>query len=228
VRRSVELALHHLGRVELGDGDRHPVPVVERVGVDRPAQLAELAGGEDALSEHVEHERDGVALDLARLERDAVVGIAEIAVEAVAVVVEDAEPPVVAHAPEEDLAQLRVDPAPDALDLHGVGEPRRRERAQGSEGIQDRIGLRIGPEEHVVEDVHLRVDGEVLADLEGRLEAETHVRHRERVVPAFADEGRHEDRVARLIGAAPQIEIVHELAAQAQVAVGLEDVDALP
>ncbi|TMA21530.1 MAG: hypothetical protein E6J85_07430 [Deltaproteobacteria bacterium] len=71
----------------------------------------------------------------------------------------------------------------------------RVDRAQGREGIQEGVGLRIGPEQHVVEDVELRVDGEVLADLEGRLEAEPHVRHGKRVVPAQADERGDEDRV---------------------------------
>ena len=61
-----------------------------------------------------------MSLDLAGREGDAVVRVAVIAIEAVAVVVEDAEPPVVPHATEDQLAELRVDASPDALEPDGI------------------------------------------------------------------------------------------------------------
>ena len=98
---------------------------------------------------------------------------------------------------------------------------------QRGEGVE--VGIRdgVGAEQHVVEDVQLRVDGEVLAHLEGRLEAEAQVGVRLRVVAAGSDEWPGKQVVAGLVAPAAQVEIVEELAAQAQVAVGLEEVHPL-
>ena len=169
-----------------------------------------------------------MALDLAGREGNPVVGVAVIAVEAVAVVVQDPQAPVVAHAAEEQLAQLGVDAPPDALQLDDVRDAGRLQHVQRGEWIEEGVRLRIGAEQDVVEQIHLHVDGEVLAHLEGRLEAEAHVRVRLRVVPAGPDVRPGEQRVSRLVRTPAQVQVVQELAPQAQVPVRLEQVDALP
>ena len=95
----------------------------------------------------------------------------------------------VAHAAEEELAQLRVDPAPDALDVDHARAAPRGEHRERRERVEVRVGRGVRAEQDVVEDVGLEIDGEVFAHFERGLEAEAEIRVRLAVVAAGADEG---------------------------------------
>ena len=133
----------------------------------------------------------------------------------------------VAHAPEEQLAELCVHAAPDALDVDGARSAPVRQQRERREGIEIRVCRRAAAEEDVVEDVRLEIDGEILADGERGLETEAEVRVRLAVVAAGADERAGKEKVARRIGAAPEAHVVEELAAHPQIAVRLEQVHPL-
>ena len=132
----------------------------------------------------------------------------------------------VAHAAEEQLAELCVHPTPDALDVDGARSAPVRQQRERREGIEIRVRRRAASEEDVVEDVRLEIDGEILADGERGLETEAEVRVRLAVV-AGADERTGEEKVARRIGATAEAHVVEELAAHPQIAVRLEQVHPL-
>jgi hypothetical protein len=104
--------------------------------------------------------------------------------------------------------------------------PRRQQR-DGGEGVQERVGGRAAPEQDVVEDVGLEVDGQVLADRERRLEAEAEVHVGLALVVVRPDEGAGKEEEAGRIGASREAHVVEELAAHAHVPVRLEQVHAL-
>ncbi len=140
-----------------------------------------------------------VAVDR-RQSHDAIDGRADVAVGAVALVVEDAASPVPGHAAEADRSELGVHLCPGALgadagdesvlpDLRGI-LVRRHEIHGRVAGRIDRVagrrravvaldaGERVGRRSHdrVVDDVDLGVHAHLIGDVERRLEAETRVR----------------------------------------------------
>ena len=117
-----------------------------------------------------------MALELTGRKGDPIVGVAKVAIEAVAVVVQDSQAPVVAHAPEDQLAELGVHPAPDALYVDGAGAAPRRQHGERRERVEIDVRRRTAAQQDVVEDVRLEIDREVLAHRQRGLEAEAEVR----------------------------------------------------
>ena len=137
-----------------------------------------------------------------------------------------------AHAAEEELTYRRDHLAIDAAGDDRVAQPIAALAGVGLiagghgeqlvvVGAKDAVGG--GAEDQVIEHVELGVQAHILADVEGRLDAPAHVDIGQRLAVA---RGPRKQVVAARVGAAPQVEVVEELGAHAEIAVDFEELEA--
>src|SRR5262249_19264841 len=132
----------------------------------------------------VDHRADVEILHRLSDEHHPIDGIAMVAVEAVAVVVDHPETPVKTHSSEAEHSERRGDLGIDALDVdrvdNGIESRLRRclRVAENAKHLAVRAGKRIvrgGTEEDVVERIDLRLDSDLFGNIDRRLEAKPHV-----------------------------------------------------